>query len=77
MSEVRRRTTVVTKHEWFVPIRSTPQGVAVGDFLEAVEWARRAYADYHGSIPTFDDWATVTHDDDNIIVFFATSEVEK
>lgn len=75
MSVVTSRTRVETHHEWLVPCESYP--AAVGDFLEAVAFARNRYAEIHGKVPTFDDWAHVTHDDDHLIVGFTTSEVAK
>lgn len=72
MSVVTSRTRVETKHEWLVP-----NPAAIGDFLEAVAFARNRYTEQHGSIPTYDDWAYVTHEDDHLIVGFTTSEVAK
>lgn len=72
MSVVTSRTRVETHHEWIVPLYDGR--VPIGDFLEAVSFARSGYTDYHGSIPTFDDWAYVTHEDDRLIVGFTTSE---
>ncbi|MFD7844832.1 hypothetical protein ACFV4K_18085 [Nocardia sp. NPDC059764] len=63
------RKRVETHHEWLVP-----NPAAVGDFLEAVEFARIRYREIHGKDSTYDDWATVTHEDDVLIVGFSTSE---
>ncbi|MEV6219847.1 hypothetical protein [Nocardia sp. NPDC051833] len=72
MSVVTSRTRVETHHEWLVPCESYP--AAIGDFLEAVAFARTRYAEYHGNLPTHDDWAWVTHEDDVLVVRFTTSE---
>ncbi|WP_043654577.1 hypothetical protein [Nocardia thailandica] len=75
MSIVTSRTRVETHHEWVVPLDDSGK-VPVGDFLEAIAFARSGYAAHHGSIPTLDDWAHVTHEDDRLVVFFTTSEVK-
>jgi hypothetical protein len=69
MSVVTSRTRTVTHHEWLVAVPA-----AAGDFLEAVAFARNRHTEINGSASTYDDWAHVTHDDDNIIIGFTTEE---
>lgn len=64
MSVVSNRTTVTTRHEYIVP-----QPAAYGDVLEAVAFAKRD-ATEAGKDTSYDDALTVTHDDDNIIVYW-------
>ncbi|MFC4373279.1 hypothetical protein ACFO5K_04120 [Nocardia halotolerans] len=69
MSVVTSRTRTVTHHEWLVP-----NPAAIGDFLEAVAFARNRYIEIHGQPSAFDDWAHITHEDDNLIIGFTTEE---
>ncbi|MFD3594379.1 hypothetical protein ACFWU5_16770 [Nocardia sp. NPDC058640] len=69
MSVVTSRTRTVTHHEWLVPVPA-----AAGDFLEAVDFAMRRYRETFGAGTLHDDWAHISHDDENVIIGFTTEE---
>lgn len=58
------RTTTTVRHEYLVP-----QPAAYGDVVEAIATAKRDAAD-GGVKVNFDDALMVTHDDENIIVYW-------
>jgi hypothetical protein len=68
MSVVTTRTRVTTRHDYCVP-----QPAALGDVLEAIAFAKRD-AIQAGVDTTYDDALTVTHDDENIIVYWEERE---
>lgn len=69
MSVVTIRTRVTTRHEYVVP-----QPAAYGDVQEAIMFAKRD-AQAAGKDTSYDDAMHVTHDDENIIVYW--EEVDK
>ena len=64
MSVVNTRTTTTVRHEYMVP-----QPSAYGDVIEAIQFAKRD-AEQAGKDTSYDDALTITHDDDNIIVYW-------
>lgn len=64
MSVVTERTTTTIRREYLVP-----QPAAYGDVLEAISFAKRDAAQ-EGKDVSYDDALTVTHDDENIIVYW-------
>lgn len=64
MSVVDQRTTTTVRHEYLVPLPA-----AYGDVLEAIDFAKRDAA-AAGIKTSYDDAMHVTHDDDNIIVYW-------
>ncbi|MBT2537219.1 hypothetical protein [Arthrobacter sp. ISL-69] len=64
MSVVDRRNTTTVRHEYLVP-----QPAAYGDVQEAIMFAKRDASDA-GKDTSYDDAMHVTHDDDNIIVYW-------
>ena len=64
MSVVTTRTKVTTRHEYLVP-----QPAAYGDVQEAILFAKRD-AQEAGKDTTYTDAMYVTHDDENIIVYW-------
>ncbi|MDQ0241194.1 hypothetical protein [Arthrobacter bambusae] len=64
MSVVDQRTTTTVRHEYLVP-----QPAAYGNVLEAIDFARRD-AGAAGVKIEHDDAMHVTHNDDNIIVYW-------
>lgn len=67
MSVVTTRKRVTERHEYIVP-----QPAAYGDVNEAILFAKRD-AEAAGHRMGFDDSLMVTHDDDNIIVYWEES----
>jgi len=64
VSVVDQRTTVTTRHEYLVP-----QPAAYGDVLEAISIAKRD-ASAAGKDVSYDDALTVTHNDENIVIYW-------
>jgi len=64
MSVVSQRTTTTVRHEYLVP-----QPAAYGDVQEAIAFAKRD-ASEAGINTMYDDAMHVTHDDENIIVYW-------
>ena len=64
MSVVNQRTTTTVRHEYLVH-----QPSACGDVLEAISFAKRD-ASEAGVNTGYDDALHVTHDDENIIVYW-------
>jgi len=69
MSVVTTRTRVTERHEYVVP-----QPAACGDIMEAITFAKRDAAEA-GVNTSYDDSLHVTHDDENIIVYWETARV--
>jgi hypothetical protein len=67
MSVVTNRTTVTKRYEYIVP-----QPAAYGDVQEAILFAKRD-AEAEGVDVSYDDAMHVTHDDDNIIIYWEES----
>jgi hypothetical protein len=68
MSVVTMRTRTTVRHEYLVP-----QPAAYGDVLEAIDFAKRDAVDGGVNI-SYDDALHVTHDDENIIVFWEVTK---
>ncbi|TQJ60496.1 hypothetical protein FBY30_2764 [Arthrobacter sp. SLBN-83] len=64
MSVVTPRTRVTKRHEYAVP-----QPAAYGDVEDAILWAKRDAQAAHVDT-SYSDALHVTHDDDNIIVYW-------
>jgi len=68
MSVVTTRTKTTTRHEYIIP-----QPAAYGDVREAMQFALRD-KDAAGLTTNYDDSLTVTHDDENIIVYWEVTK---
>ena len=68
MSVVTTRRRVTERFEYFVP-----QPAAYGDVQEAILFAKRD-AEAAGKDVSYDDALHVTHDDDNIIVYWEVED---
>jgi hypothetical protein len=64
VSVVSMRTKTTVRHEYIVP-----DPAAYGDLLEAIQFAKRDAAEA-GKDTSYDDSLHVTHDGDNLIVFW-------
>lgn len=62
------RTKTTVRHEYIVP-----EPAAYGDVMEAIVFAKRD-ATEAGIDISYDDAMTVTHDDENIIVYWEESK---
>jgi hypothetical protein len=68
MSVVTMRTRTTVRHEYVVP-----QPAAYGDLLEAIQFAKRDAVEA-GKDTSYDDAMHVTHDDENIIVYWEVTK---
>jgi hypothetical protein len=68
MSVVTMRNRTTVRHEYLVP-----QPAAYGDVMEAISFAKRDAADA-GKDTSYDDAMHVTHDDENIIVYWEVTK---
>jgi hypothetical protein len=62
------RTKTTVRHEYVVP-----NPAAYGDLLEAIQFAKRDAAEA-GKDTSYDDAMHVTHDDDNLIVYWEVTQ---
>jgi hypothetical protein len=68
VSLVSMRTKTTVRHEYVVP-----NPAAYGDLLEAIQFAKRDAAEA-GKDTSYDDAMHVTHDDDNLIVYWEVTQ---